>query len=92
MTGVAPSAISTVIGIGDPGLLRGYAMTGLAISPASTPEQMRAAWDALPAGVELVVLTPTAAAALNERTADPGAPLVAVLPEPVAPATEGGRR
>ncbi len=90
MTSVQVCGIDAVVGIGDPVPLRGYALTGLAIRPAQTPAQVRAAWDALPAGTELVVLTPEAAAILGDRTTDPAAPLIAVLPDDPTPMTSDG--
>ncbi|GIJ06690.1 hypothetical protein [Spirilliplanes yamanashiensis] len=65
--------------IGDPVLIRGWALAGVLPLPAADAAAARAAWAALPADVGLVVLTPHAAAAL-ERGPDRPAVLRAVLP------------
>jgi len=50
------------------------------VYPAESPDQARAAWLALPTGIDVVILSPAAAGALGgERTA-PHARLSVVMP------------
>jgi vacuolar-type H+-ATPase subunit F/Vma7 len=74
----SPPAGGTVAVIGEEVLVRGFGLAGALVLPAAEPVAVRAAWDGLPAGVALVVLTAAAAAALAGQ--DPGDLLVAVLP------------
>ncbi|WP_201771949.1 hypothetical protein [Kutzneria albida] len=55
-------------------------MAGAVVLPATEPEQVRRAWQSRPAGVEVVVLTPAAAAVLGTAVDEPGGPLSVVLP------------
>jgi vacuolar-type H+-ATPase subunit F/Vma7 len=62
--------VSEVAAIGEPVRVGGFALAGVRVYPAESPDQARAAWHALPAGVDVVILTPAAAGALDgERTA-----------------------
>ena len=49
------------------------------VKPAQSPDEVRRAWDSLPSGTTLVILTPAAAAALNGLL-DAADPLTAVMP------------
>ena len=61
--------------------VQGFALAGALPLVARTVEEARAAWQALPADVALVVLTPAAAAALEGLLDDlPDGPLTVVLP------------
>lgn len=68
----------TVAAIGEEVLVRGFGLAGVLVCPADDPEAVRTAWQGLPEEVSLVILTPTAAAALPER--DRAQCLVAVTP------------
>jgi hypothetical protein len=65
--------------LGGPAEIRGWAMAGLQPAPAEDAAQARERWAALPADVGLVILTRSAAAALQTEISTAG-PLVAVLP------------
>ncbi|WP_438828024.1 hypothetical protein [Streptomyces tropicalis] len=65
--------------IGERTRVGGLALAGVVVLPAEDPGTARAAWDALPADVVLVFLTPRAADALGDRPAA-GPPLMVVLP------------
>ncbi|MFI1169353.1 hypothetical protein ACH4UM_38780 [Streptomyces sp. NPDC020801] len=71
--------MATVAAIGERVRVRGLALAGVDVHEAEDPRQARAAWSALPADVELVVVTPRAARALGERGGE-GGPLTVVLP------------
>jgi vacuolar-type H+-ATPase subunit F/Vma7 len=70
----------TVVAIGDPARLAGYAVAGAEVLPARTVAQAITAWEALQDGVGLALLTAEAAHALGARVGRPGAPLTAVIP------------
>ncbi len=65
--------------IGEPALVAGYAMAGATTMPAHGPDGVRQAWDALPSGTTLVILTAAAADALGGRLSEAD-PLTAVMP------------
>jgi vacuolar-type H+-ATPase subunit F/Vma7 len=69
--------MGTVAAIGEETRVCGFGLAGVAVLPAETPEAVRAAWDGLAGDVTLVILTRTAAAALEESSSEK---LVAVLP------------
>jgi len=60
----------SVAAIGEASLLMGYALAGVQVLDATDAEGARVAWDELPAGVELVLLTSGARAALGSRVED----------------------
>jgi vacuolar-type H+-ATPase subunit F/Vma7 len=71
--------VGAVIAIGEPALVAGYAMAGATTMPAQGPDAVRRAWESLPSGTTLVILTAAAAAALGGRLS--GADLLtAVMP------------
>jgi vacuolar-type H+-ATPase subunit F/Vma7 len=61
----------------------GFALAGALVLVADDPDLARAAWDSLPADVAVAVLTPAAAAALDDRirTGTADLPLLVVMPE-----------
>ncbi|MFC4783831.1 V-type ATP synthase subunit F [Nocardioides sp. MAHUQ-72] len=66
--------------IGTADLVAGFGLAGAQVHEADDPATVRAAWEALPAGVAVVVLTGAAADALGPERTAPGAPLTVVLP------------
>jgi len=66
--------------IGERARVAGYALAGVEVHLADSPEEVLAAWAALDRDVVLVVLTPAAAAALPEAEEDGERRLRAVLP------------
>jgi vacuolar-type H+-ATPase subunit F/Vma7 len=70
----------TVVAIGEPSQLAGYALVGAAVVPARTAAAARAAWQALPDGVGLVLLTAAAAQAVGSSRDEATAPLTVVTP------------
>jgi vacuolar-type H+-ATPase subunit F/Vma7 len=60
--------MSTIAAIGERERLRGFALAGVRVVAADDGAAARAAWRELPAEVGLVILTPTARAALQSET------------------------
>jgi vacuolar-type H+-ATPase subunit F/Vma7 len=58
----------------------GFALAGALVYPADTAEEARAAWDALPDAVAVVVLTESAAEALGTELAASQRRLTVVMP------------
>ena len=71
--------MGAVIVIGEPALVAGYAMAGATTMPAQGADEVHRAWDSLPSGTTLVILTAAAAAALGGRLSEAD-PLTAVMP------------
>jgi vacuolar-type H+-ATPase subunit F/Vma7 len=71
--------MSAVAAIGEQPQIIGFALAGALIYPADTAEQARAAWQALPRDVAVVILTGPAGDALAADRAAPQAPLTVVL-------------
>jgi vacuolar-type H+-ATPase subunit F/Vma7 len=65
--------------IGERIQVEGFGLAGAAVCPAENPDEVRAAWRSLPADVVVVILTPAAAASVNEIPAG-GLPLTVVMP------------
>ena len=65
--------------IGEPALVAGYAMAGAITMPTRGPDEVRQAWENLPSGTTLVILTAAAADALGGRLSGAD-PLTAVMP------------
>jgi hypothetical protein len=59
--------------------VRAFALAGVAVLPAEDADAVRAAWAALPDGVDLVLLTDAAARALGDAVAGAAEPLTAVM-------------
>jgi vacuolar-type H+-ATPase subunit F/Vma7 len=72
--------MSEVAAIGAMPQVGGFALAGARVYPADTAEQARAAWDALPDTVAVVILTEAAAEALGAERAPPPTPLTIVMP------------
>ena len=66
-----------IAAIGADPAVRGFGLAGALILPAEDPDGARAAWLALPADVEVVILTPAAAQAIGPV----GGPLTVVVPQ-----------
>ncbi len=72
--------MGTVVVLGEAVRVRGYALAGAVPVEAETPAQVRDAWTDLAKDVTLVVLTPSAAAALAEVVpSGPTEPLTVVM-------------
>lgn len=72
--------MSRAIAIGDERRLRGYALAGADVVPATTADEVNAAWDALAEDVAVVVLSPDAHAVLAGRLDERPSVVWAVLP------------
>jgi len=70
----------TVVALGEPSLVDGYRLVGASVCAAEDPAAVLEAWDRLPAGTALVILTGAAALALGSLVRDPDAPLTVVMP------------
>jgi vacuolar-type H+-ATPase subunit F/Vma7 len=75
--------LTAVAAIGERERVSGFALAGVLVAAADDAESARAAWEALPIEVGVVILTPAAHAALvSERLlARDGARLWTVMPE-----------
>ncbi|MFD5493892.1 hypothetical protein ACFYY3_33720 [Streptomyces sp. NPDC001812] len=69
-----------VAALGEQVRVAGFALAGVTVLLAEGPDAVRAAWRTLPKDVELVILTPAAAAALGPEPSEATAPLSAVMP------------
>ncbi len=65
--------------IGEELMIQGYALAGAITCPAADPDAARAAWQALPPDVALVILAPDAAAWLADQLGQRPGTLTAVL-------------
>jgi vacuolar-type H+-ATPase subunit F/Vma7 len=66
-----------IAAIGESIRVQGFALAGVLILPGDDPEAVRVSWSSLPADVEVVLLTPRAADALDP---DASGPLTVVMP------------
>lgn len=66
-----------VAAIGEAARIEGYALAGVAVRSAEDPDAARRAWDTLPPGLGVVILTPAADGAIGARR---GERLTTVLP------------
>lgn len=71
--------MATAAVIGEALAIEGYALAGAATYPAHNPEEACAAFDALPSGTALVIMTGSAARWLGSRLDDRPGLLTAVL-------------
>ncbi len=71
--------MSAIAAIGEAERVRCFALAGVHVAAADDPGSVRAAWDALPANVGLVMLTPAARDALTDLD-ERGSPLWVVMP------------
>ncbi|MEU2750035.1 hypothetical protein ABZ613_27920 [Streptomyces collinus] len=71
-----------VAAIGERTRVAGLALAGAAVLVAEDAETVRRVWRDLPDGIDLVILTPAAAEALESHPPVPGGsrPLTAVMP------------
>ncbi len=71
-----------VAALGERSRVAGLALAGAVVLVADAPEAVRRIWRSLPDGVDLVILTPAAAEALESDPAARGGrgPLTAVMP------------
>lgn len=73
--------MTKIVAIGEQERLRGFKLAGMDVDVAEDPADARAAWEALPPDVGLVILTPAAHAALAASELDPrGQRLSVVMP------------
>lgn len=70
--------MSRVAAIGGQGQVQGFSLAGAEVRFATTPEDVRAAWLDLAPDVAVVILTPAASDALEDRVS--GDRLTVVLP------------
>ena len=66
--------------IGEPSRVEGFALAGVPVICAEGAQEVRLAWAALPSDAAVVVLTPRAAAALDDVPRPHDRALVAVMP------------
>ena len=71
--------MGAIVVIGEPALVAGYAMAGATTMPAHGAAEVRRAWESLPSGTTLVILTAAAAATLRDRLSEADL-LTAVMP------------
>jgi vacuolar-type H+-ATPase subunit F/Vma7 len=71
--------MSLIVVIGEEPRVTGFALAGARVEPAADAESARRIWSGLAADIELVVLTPSAARAV-EGMAGPPRRLKVVLP------------
>ncbi len=72
--------MSEVAAIGTQSEVAGFGLAGARLYPADTADQARAAWQALPDAVAVVILTEAAADAIGADRTGPQAPLTVVMP------------
>jgi vacuolar-type H+-ATPase subunit F/Vma7 len=72
--------MARVAAIGEGMRVAGYALGGAVVLTAETDEEVRAAWDSLPADVAVVILTTRAARAVGPGCRGSVEPLAVVLP------------
>ncbi|MGZ4201368.1 MAG: hypothetical protein ACXVRH_04840 [Thermoleophilaceae bacterium] len=73
--------MSTVVAIGEPVRLAGYAMAGVDVRGAGDASAAEAAWDGLSDDVACLILTPESHASLGRRLAERPEIVWAVVPE-----------
>ncbi|MEU2912771.1 hypothetical protein ACWCQ0_11795 [Streptomyces massasporeus] len=71
-----------VAALGERSRVLGLALAGAVVLVAEDDQAVRRVWRSLPDGIDLVILTPAAAQALEPEPATPGGrrPLTAVMP------------
>ena len=72
--------MSEIAVIGEQPVVAGFALAGARVYPADGSTQVWAVWQALPATVAIVILTPAAADALHDLPPARRAPLTVVMP------------
>ncbi len=78
--------MSRIAAIGAGVAVQGFGLAGALVRPAESGAEVRAAWDALPPDVAMVVLTADAARALPDEVL--ATRLVAVMPDGADPPSE----
>lgn len=73
-------AAGTVVALGEASLVEGYRLVGASVRAVEDPTSVLDAWQSLPPGTALVVLTPRAAGVLATQVLAPDAPLTVVMP------------
>jgi vacuolar-type H+-ATPase subunit F/Vma7 len=66
--------------IGEDVAIAGYALAGAVVLPADSDDDVRRQWAGLADDVEVVILTPAAAAAMGQEPVDAVTPLSVVMP------------
>jgi vacuolar-type H+-ATPase subunit F/Vma7 len=72
--------MSSVVAIGGPDSIEGFALAGAIVKIAVEPDAVRRAWDDLDDDVGLVVLSATAAEVLGDARQDRQSTLTVVMP------------
>jgi vacuolar-type H+-ATPase subunit F/Vma7 len=72
--------MSRVVALGEEHRVVAFAMVGVAVVAVGDAREARSAWASLPDDVGLVILTRSAAEALQAVLHQPGEPLWAVMP------------
>ncbi|MFF7678973.1 hypothetical protein [Actinacidiphila glaucinigra] len=70
-----------VTALGEQPRVAGLALAGVDVIIAEGAQAVHEAWQALPADVDLVILSPAAAAVLGSERLSYGHPLTAVMPQ-----------
>ena len=73
-------ALARAAAIGESSRVQGYALAGAVVYPAEGETAVWAAWRALPADVEVVIVTAKAAAWLGDDLTARAVPLPVVMP------------
>lgn len=69
-----------IVALGEESLVGGYALAAVRVVTAERPDEVVAAWEQLPEGAAVLLLTPMARAALAGRLDERPCLLHAVLP------------
>ncbi len=72
--------MATAAVIGEELAVEGYALAGCVLLPAGNPDEVNAAWQALPADTVLLILTKSAAGWLADRLAQRPDIMTVVMP------------
>jgi vacuolar-type H+-ATPase subunit F/Vma7 len=73
--------MSRAVAIGEAAGVAGYALAGVEVRPVDTPAAALDAWEALDRDMQLVLLTPAAADALDGRLTETAGRIWVVLPQ-----------
>jgi len=73
-----PDGTGRIAVLGESARVAPFALAGAIVAPADEPAAVRTAWRALPADVLVVILTPAAAAALDDASLPPRAGVLTV--------------
>ncbi|WP_141585785.1 hypothetical protein [Actinomadura sp. WMMA1423] len=78
--GAAPADRGRIAVLGERARVEGYGLGGALVSPADGPAEVRSAWESLDDRVAVVVLTPAAAAVLEDAPRRRPGTLTVVMP------------